>query len=134
MLALDNIDTYYGETQALFGVSLAVRAGEILALLGANGAVKTTTLRSILGLTRPRRGRIAFDGRDVTFRDAADLYRTAPVVYVAVTEKGKTYEARGTALLTGGAAPTASPAAAPAARQPESQPAPQRNPSAEGPP
>ena len=66
MLALENIDTYYGETQALFGVSLAVQAGEVVALLGPNGAGKTTTLRSILGLTRPRRGRIAFDGRDVT--------------------------------------------------------------------
>jgi branched-chain amino acid transport system ATP-binding protein len=66
MLALDNIDTYYGETQVLFGVSLAVAAGEIVALLGPNGAGKTTTLRSILGLTRARRGRIAFDGRDVT--------------------------------------------------------------------
>jgi len=66
MLALENIDTYYGETQALFGVCLAVNAGEVVALLGPNGAGKTTTLRSILGLTRPRRGRIAFDGRDVT--------------------------------------------------------------------
>lgn len=65
-------------------------------------------------------------GRDVTFRDAADLYRTAPVVYVAVTAKGKTYEARGTARLTGGTAP---PSAAPEVRQP----GPQRQPSAEGP-
>jgi len=66
ILEVANIDTFYGETQALFGVSLAVGAGEVVALLGANGAGKTTTLRSILGLTRPRRGAIAFDGRDVT--------------------------------------------------------------------
>jgi branched-chain amino acid transport system ATP-binding protein len=66
MLALRDIDTYYGETQALFGVSLEVSAGEVVALLGPNGAGKTTTLRSILGLTRPRRGSVAFDGRDVT--------------------------------------------------------------------
>jgi branched-chain amino acid transport system ATP-binding protein len=66
MLDVAAIDTYYGETQALFGLSLRVDAGEVVALLGANGAGKTTTLRSILGLTRPRRGRIAFDGRDVT--------------------------------------------------------------------
>jgi len=66
MLAVDSIETFYGETQALFGVSLQVAAGEIVALLGPNGAGKTTTLRSILGLTRPKRGRIAFDGRDVT--------------------------------------------------------------------
>jgi len=60
------IDTYYGETQALFGVSLNVAAGEVVALLGPNGAGKTTTLRSILGLTRPRRGAIRFDGTDVS--------------------------------------------------------------------
>ena len=66
MLDLAAIDTYYGETQALFGVSLDVAAGEVVALLGANGAGKTTTLRSILGLTRARRGSVGFDGRDVT--------------------------------------------------------------------
>lgn len=60
------IDTYYGETQALFGVSLNVSEGEVVALLGPNGAGKTTTLRSILGLTRPRRGTIRFDGTDVS--------------------------------------------------------------------
>ena len=65
-LEVSNIDTFYGETQALFGVSLEVDAGEVVALLGANGAGKTTTLRSILGLTRARRGRIAFDAKDVT--------------------------------------------------------------------
>src|SRR5207342_3135394 len=66
ILEVSGIDTYYGESQALFGVSLGVEAGEVLALLGANGAGKTTTLRSILGLTRARRGRVVFDGRDVT--------------------------------------------------------------------
>ena len=66
MLALRDIDTYYGETQALFGLTLEVAAGEVVALLGPNGAGKTTTLRSVLGLTRPRRGAVAFDGRDVT--------------------------------------------------------------------
>ena len=66
MLEVDGIETFYGETQALFGVSLDVRAGEVVALLGPNGAGKTTTLRSILGLTPARRGAIRFDGRDVT--------------------------------------------------------------------
>ena len=75
MLAIDNIETFYGETQALFGVSLAVAAGEVVALLGANGAGKTTTLRSILGLTRARRGRIAFDGRDVTHAPTHEIAR-----------------------------------------------------------
>ena len=66
MLDLSAVDTYYGETQALFDVSLDVAAGEVVALLGANGAGKTTTLRSILGLTRPRRGSVRFDGREVS--------------------------------------------------------------------
>ena len=66
LLAVDAIQTFYGETQALFGVSLHVGRGEVLALLGPNGAGKTTTLRSILALTRPRRGRILFGGADVT--------------------------------------------------------------------
>jgi len=64
-LEVVDIDTYYGETQALFGVSLSVGAGEVLALLGANGAGKTTVLRSILGLTRPRRGDVLFEGRSI---------------------------------------------------------------------
>lgn len=66
ILDVAGIDTYYGETQALFGVSLNVAEGEVVALLGPNGAGKTTTLRSILGLTRPRRGSIRFDGTDVS--------------------------------------------------------------------
>jgi branched-chain amino acid transport system ATP-binding protein len=59
MLAVDRIDTFYGETQVLFDVSLKVGAGEVVALLGPNGAGKTTLLRSVLGLTPPRKGSIA---------------------------------------------------------------------------
>lgn len=66
ILDVAGIDTYYGETQALFGVSLSVAPGEVVALLGPNGAGKTTTIRSVLGLTRPRRGQIRFDGREIT--------------------------------------------------------------------
>ena len=66
MLEITGIETFYGETQALFGPSLRVGEGEIVALLGPNGAGKTTTLRSILGLSPPRRGTIRFDGQDIT--------------------------------------------------------------------
>ena len=65
-LHIDQIQTYYGETQALFGVSLDVAAGEVVALLGPNGAGKTTTLRSILGLSPARIGHVRFDGADIT--------------------------------------------------------------------
>ena len=73
MLELSDIRTFYGETQALFGVSLKVAPGEVVALLGANGAGKTTTLRSILGLTRPREGSVRFDGRDITQAQTHDI-------------------------------------------------------------
>jgi len=66
MLSVRAIDSAYGETQVLFGLSLEVAAGEVVALLGASGAGKTTTLRSILGLTPARAGRIEFDGADIT--------------------------------------------------------------------
>ncbi len=75
ILEIDNIDTFYGETQALFGVSLAVAQAEIFALLGPNGAGKTTTIRSILALTRPRRGSIKFDGADVTRKATHEIAR-----------------------------------------------------------
>jgi branched-chain amino acid transport system ATP-binding protein len=69
ILELRDVHTYYGAIHALKGVSLQVRRGEIVTLLGANGAGKSTTLRSINGLQRPRRGSIHFDGREIT--DAA---------------------------------------------------------------
>ncbi len=62
MLKLDDVHTYYGHIAALKGVSLAVEAGEIVALIGANGAGKSTTLRTISGLQRPRSGTITFEG------------------------------------------------------------------------
>jgi branched-chain amino acid transport system ATP-binding protein len=66
MLEIQQIDTYYGETQALFGASFRVERGEAVALLGPNGAGKTTTLRSILGLTPARRGTIRWAGKDIS--------------------------------------------------------------------
>jgi branched-chain amino acid transport system ATP-binding protein len=65
MLDVRDIDTYYGLGHILHGLSLTVREGEVVALLGRNGAGKTTTLRSITGLTPPRRGRIAYKGQDI---------------------------------------------------------------------
>lgn len=75
MLEIETIDTYYGETQALFSVSLSIEEGEVLALLGPNGAGKTTVLRSILGLTRPRRGEIRFRGQVITGRPTHESAR-----------------------------------------------------------
>jgi branched-chain amino acid transport system ATP-binding protein len=66
ILRLDDIHTYYGAIHALKGVSIEVRDGEIVTLIGANGAGKSTTLRSINGLNHPRRGKIEFAGRDIT--------------------------------------------------------------------
>ena len=75
ILDIDTITTFYGETQALFGVSLTVGHGEIVALLGPNGAGKTTTLRSILGLTPARNGKISFDGTEITRAQTHDIAR-----------------------------------------------------------
>jgi branched-chain amino acid transport system ATP-binding protein len=66
MLRLDGIDIFYGRRQALFSVSLEVGDGAFVTMLGANGAGKTTTLRTISGLLHPSRGRIEFDGRDIS--------------------------------------------------------------------
>jgi branched-chain amino acid transport system ATP-binding protein len=66
ILELTDVHTYYGTIQALKGVSLDVYEGEVVTLLGANGAGKSTTLRSINGLNRPRQGSIRFQGRDIT--------------------------------------------------------------------
>ena len=66
ILELRDVHTYYGSIQALKGISIDVREGEIVTLIGANGAGKSTTLRSINGLNHPRRGTITFQGRDIT--------------------------------------------------------------------
>ncbi|MBI2197037.1 MAG: ABC transporter ATP-binding protein [Candidatus Rokubacteria bacterium] len=65
MLEVDGIHTYYGESHILHGVSLRVAAGEAVALLGRNGAGKTTMIRSIVGFTPPREGRIVFAGEPI---------------------------------------------------------------------
>ena len=66
LLELAGVETFYGKSQVLRGLSFAVPRGQITALLGRNGMGKTTTLRSIMGLTPPRAGAIRFDGREIT--------------------------------------------------------------------
>jgi len=66
MLQVEKIHTFYGLSHILFDVSLRVKEGEIVSLLGRNGAGKSTTMRSIMGLTPPRRGTITYKGMDIT--------------------------------------------------------------------
>ena len=66
ILELKDVHTFYGSIEALKGISIDVRDGEIVTLIGANGAGKSTTLRSINGLNHPRNGSIAFQGKDIT--------------------------------------------------------------------
>ncbi|MGD0610666.1 MAG: ABC transporter ATP-binding protein [Anaerolineales bacterium] len=73
ILEVDNIHSYYGNIHALKGISLTVEKGEIVTLIGANGAGKSTTLRTIVGLLKPREGRVLFDGEDLASYKAHDL-------------------------------------------------------------
>lgn len=66
LLQIDNIHTYYGNIHALKGVSLTVNEGEIVTLIGANGAGKSTTLKTVSGLLAPRQGKIYFQGQEIT--------------------------------------------------------------------
>ena len=75
LLRLDKVETYYGSIQALKGISIEVHDGEIVTLIGANGAGKSTTLRSINGLNHPRHGTIEFMGKDITNDPAHDIVR-----------------------------------------------------------
>jgi branched-chain amino acid transport system ATP-binding protein len=75
VLELEDVNTYYGSIHALKGISLTVGAGEVVTLIGANGAGKSTTLRSINGLNRPRRGKITFQGRDITSTPADQVVK-----------------------------------------------------------
>lgn len=75
LLKLEGVKTFYGKIQALKGIDLEVRRGEIVTLLGANGAGKSTTLKTISGLLHSREGRVWFDGRDITHAAPHDLVR-----------------------------------------------------------
>ena len=75
ILRVEDIHTYYGAIHAIKGVTLEVREGEIVTLIGANGAGKSTTLRSINGLNHPRQGRIVFQGVDITSEAPHNIVR-----------------------------------------------------------
>ena len=66
LVRVEDVDTYYGKSHILHGVSIAVGAGEVVGLLGRNGVGKSTTLKTIMGLVRPSRGAVRLDGRPIT--------------------------------------------------------------------
>ncbi len=73
MLRVENIDVYYGNIHALKGISFEVKEGEIVALIGANGAGKSTTLKTVSGMMHPKQGSISFLGEDITHTDCHKL-------------------------------------------------------------
>ena len=75
MLVLDQVHTYYDRIHALKGVSLTVQQGEIVTLIGSNGAGKSTTLRTISGLLNPRQGSITLDGQPIDHMPAHEITR-----------------------------------------------------------
>jgi len=75
VLEVKDVHTYYGSIQALKGITIDVRGSEVVTLIGANGAGKSTTLRSINGLNRPRRGTISFQGNDITSTPADQVVK-----------------------------------------------------------
>jgi branched-chain amino acid transport system ATP-binding protein len=83
MLRVDGLDLFYGDAQALDGVALEVGAREIVAVIGANGAGKTSLIRTIHGMLVPRAGRVVFDGRDITGEPS---YRTCELGIGQVAE------------------------------------------------
>ena len=81
VLSLRDVDVYYGEVQALFGISLDVDEKEIVSIIGSNGAGKTTTMRSIMGLRIPKNGTITFQGKDITKMKAHNVVKQG-IIYV----------------------------------------------------
>ena len=75
LIQVHDLETYYGDAQALFGASLSVSEGEFVTLLGRNGMGKTTTVRSIMGMMAPRHGRILFEGQDITHLPSHQIAR-----------------------------------------------------------
>jgi branched-chain amino acid transport system ATP-binding protein len=89
MLTLDGVHTYYGKSHILHGVSLEVRPGEVVGLLGRNGVGKSTTLKTIMGLVRPAEGKIAFEGQNIA---GAPPYRLARVGIAYVPEDRRIFK------------------------------------------
>jgi branched-chain amino acid transport system ATP-binding protein len=79
VLELIDVHAYYGRVHVLHGVSLDVQPGEVVALLGANGAGKSTTLKTISGILHPAKGQIRLDGRDISHLDPASIVRLGVV-------------------------------------------------------
>ena len=75
ILQLEDVHTYYGSIHAIKGISIEVFDGEVVTLIGANGAGKSTTLRTINGLNRPRKGTITFQGRNITSTPAHEIVK-----------------------------------------------------------
>ncbi len=75
ILEIEEIDTFYGQSHVLQGISLSIDEGEVVSLLGRNGVGKTTTLRSIMGLTPPIRGSIKFQGKEITGKQSFEIAR-----------------------------------------------------------
>ena len=73
LLELENIHTYYGHIHALKGINLSVNEGEVVTLVGANGAGKSTTLRTISGVVRPKRGSVRLNGHDITDKKSHEI-------------------------------------------------------------
>jgi branched-chain amino acid transport system ATP-binding protein len=71
LLRLDAVDTFYGPIHILQGLNLEVRAGELVCLLGGNASGKSTTLKTVLGIVRPRNGSVSFEGEDITGRSTS---------------------------------------------------------------
>jgi branched-chain amino acid transport system ATP-binding protein len=94
MLELNDVHVYYGAIHALKGVTLAVEPGKIVTLLGANGAGKSTTLRTISGLLRPRKGSIRFEGDEITKRKPQAIVKHG----IAQSPEGRQLFARMTVL------------------------------------
>ena len=77
LLQVEDIHTYYGKSHVLHGVSLEVGTGEVVGLLGRNGVGKSTTLKTIMGLIHPTRGRVLFEGGPITQTPAHRVARSA---------------------------------------------------------